>query len=405
MPNNQIEGGPSSKQRQNLEAERRRNAEIIIRVGRQVGASDRDILIGLMTAMQESSLRNLNYGDRDSLGLFQQRPSQGWGSPAQIMNPEYAAKKFFDALLRVPNRHKLPLTAAAQKVQRSAYPNAYAKHESYARNLLRTLGGSVDVGPALARDRKPGQQSPAEALRQDSRTPTSGSVAPSPAEGPDAFAGWERRENRSSQAGGAAAAMAPPMDFLSPIEQDPVLEIPEWEPPPGVADIAAAATSPLVATADKPIEVSNWTLTEMDREAYEAMRERAMSRSGTRLPKADQIIDFAKQFIGVPYRWGGESPLGFDCSGLVQYVYRQFGVNLPRVSFQQARAGAAVSHAEAAPGDLVWWDNSPRNNGADHIGIYLGNNQILEAFSTGYPVRIRKLKESDIRTAGFTRVL
>jgi hypothetical protein len=134
------QGVPDVSSFRNLSAEQKANAKTIIDVGRQRGASERDIQIALMTAMQESGLRNLNHGDRDSLGLFQQRPSQGWGSPAQVTNPTYAANKFYDNLLRLGNRDNMAMTQAAQAVQRSAYPNAYAKHEGVARALLQELG-------------------------------------------------------------------------------------------------------------------------------------------------------------------------------------------------------------------------------------------------------------------------
>jgi TP901 family phage tail tape measure protein len=124
----------------NLDADQLRNASIIAGVGRSMGASTRDIVISLMTAMQESTLRNLNYGDRDSLGLFQQRPSMGWGTPAQVTNPEYAARKFFEGLLRVENRGSMPLTLAAQAVQRSAFPYAYANWQSMAEALVGSMG-------------------------------------------------------------------------------------------------------------------------------------------------------------------------------------------------------------------------------------------------------------------------
>lgn len=118
-----------------LDAEQLRNAQTIMSVGAQMGATERDLIIGLMTAFQESRLRNLDYGDRDSLGLFQQRPSQGWGSPAQVTNPRYAARKFFENLLRLDDRTGMRLTEAAQAVQRSAFPEAYAKWEPLARAL------------------------------------------------------------------------------------------------------------------------------------------------------------------------------------------------------------------------------------------------------------------------------
>jgi len=119
-----------------LSADQLQNAATIIGVGKSMGATQRDLIIAIMTAMQESTLRNLDYGDRDSLGLFQQRPSMGWGTPEQIRTPSYAARKFFEGLLRVKDRHNMPLTLAAQAVQRSAFPYAYAKWEDMARAVV-----------------------------------------------------------------------------------------------------------------------------------------------------------------------------------------------------------------------------------------------------------------------------
>lgn len=99
--------------------------------------------IALATAIQESKLRNLTYGDRDSLGLFQQRPSQGWGSPAEINDPVYSANAFFDALVAVPDWSDWVVTEIAQEVQRSGFPEAYADHEGEARVLASTLVGQT----------------------------------------------------------------------------------------------------------------------------------------------------------------------------------------------------------------------------------------------------------------------
>jgi TP901 family phage tail tape measure protein len=125
-------GSPGKYGNVNLTDEQLTNASTIMNVGKGMGASQRDLVIALMTAMQESNLRNLNHGDRDSVGLFQQRTSQGWGSIEQIMDPQYSARKFFEALFKVKNRDSLAPTVAAQKVQRSAFPSAYAKWESMA---------------------------------------------------------------------------------------------------------------------------------------------------------------------------------------------------------------------------------------------------------------------------------
>jgi len=117
------------------------NAATIAAVGTGRNMPERAITIALATALQESGLRNLEHGDRDSIGLFQQRPSQGWGTERQIMDPAYAAGIFYAHLAKVPDYAGLPLTVAAQRVQRSGYPEAYAKHEPDAELLAAALTG------------------------------------------------------------------------------------------------------------------------------------------------------------------------------------------------------------------------------------------------------------------------
>ena len=135
--------------------EQRTNAAAVVAVGTRLGVPTRGQVIALATALQESSLRNLTGGDRDSIGLFQQRPSAGWGTPAQLHDPQYAAERFYRALLAVPGWESMPLTEAAQAVQHSAYPDAYADDEADAVALLSTVGGNVSgcsllvVGSAL----------------------------------------------------------------------------------------------------------------------------------------------------------------------------------------------------------------------------------------------------------------
>lgn len=108
--------------------------------------------------------------------------------------------------------------------------------------------------------------------------------------------------------------------------------------------------------------------------------------------QAASLIDWAKQFVGTPYVWGGNSlTQGVDCSGLVQQVFRHFGINLPRLAADQANSGTRVSLDQLQPGDLVAWDDNPYQRGADHIAIALGNGQILEAPRPGLSVRVRQL--------------
>ncbi|WP_328536876.1 heavy metal transporter [Streptomyces sp. NBC_00344] len=126
-----------------LSPEQAVNAATISAVGTARGMPERAVTIALATALQESGLRNLDHGDRDSLGLFQQRPSQGWGNAEQIQDPVYAAGKFYQHLSLVPGYTRLPLTVAAQRVQHSAFPDAYAKHEPDATLLASALTGRV----------------------------------------------------------------------------------------------------------------------------------------------------------------------------------------------------------------------------------------------------------------------
>ncbi len=134
----------------NLSREQLQNATLIINVGQQMGVPQRGLVIAVATAMQESSLKNINHGDRDSLGLFQQRPSQGWGTPGQIMDPKYAAKRFYTGLLKVRGWQTMSLTKAAQSVQRSAFPNAYAKHEKLAASIVSIRSGNTECAQPLA---------------------------------------------------------------------------------------------------------------------------------------------------------------------------------------------------------------------------------------------------------------
>ena len=118
------------------------NAATIAAVGTDRGMPERAVTIALATSLQESGLRNIEHGDLDSLGLFQQRPSQGWGTAKEILDPTYAAGVFYEHLAKVPDYTKLPLTVAAQRVQRSGYPEAYAKHEPDATLLAAALTGT-----------------------------------------------------------------------------------------------------------------------------------------------------------------------------------------------------------------------------------------------------------------------
>lgn len=141
-------GGRAGARIGDLSDEQRTNAATIIGVAKNMDAPPRAWLIALATAMQESTLRNLDHGDRDSLGLFQQRPSQGWGSPAEVRDPVHSTTIFLQRLTEIPGWEALPVTVAAQTVQRSAFPDAYAKWEGLAEQLVGQLAGVAAIPTA-----------------------------------------------------------------------------------------------------------------------------------------------------------------------------------------------------------------------------------------------------------------
>jgi len=128
------------------------NARTVIKVGETLNVPSRGLVVAIAAAMQESGLRNLHYGDRDSQGLFQQRPSAGWGTTGEVTNPSYAARAFFggpqsptnnSGLLDIRSWKSMPVWEAAQRVQRSAFPMAYARHEAFATRAVKQLTGTT----------------------------------------------------------------------------------------------------------------------------------------------------------------------------------------------------------------------------------------------------------------------
>ena len=259
------------------EPAQRHNAAVIVAVAQQRGLPPRAAQIAVATAMQESSLRNRDFGDRDSLGPFQQRPSQGWGTAAQVRDPRHAAGQFYDRLEKIDGWQHKPLTKVAQAVQRSAHPRAYAKWEQAAGKMVRSLWDGARL-PEL------------------------------PADG-----------GRSLCGAGSREANAP------------------------------AST------------------------------------------RARAVIAAAREQIGKPYVWGGgnhNGPThgGFDCSGLMLYVFYQGtggAVTLPRTSQQQRSVGRHVSVSAMRPGNLIVINN---DGGWGHVGLYVGNGRMINAPRTGKDV-------------------
>lgn len=131
---------------QTLAADQLGNATVIYQVSVTLNLPAQAATIAIATAMQESSLHNLTVAvDHDSLGLFQQRPSAGWGTPAQLTDPVYASTAFYNRLVKVAGWQTMPLTQAAQAVQQSAFPDAYAQWQTLATSLVGTLNGGASA--------------------------------------------------------------------------------------------------------------------------------------------------------------------------------------------------------------------------------------------------------------------
>lgn len=146
-----------------LDADQMANAATIAAIGVQRKMPERAVVVALATAYQESGLRNLAGGDRDSVGLFQQRPSQGWGTPQEIRDPRYAANRFYAALKKVRGWERMRVTDAAQKVQRSAFPEAYQKWADESEVLSRALLGHATGAVACTVSRDPAMRGEAAA--------------------------------------------------------------------------------------------------------------------------------------------------------------------------------------------------------------------------------------------------
>src|SRR4051794_6596239 len=152
-----------------LSTEQAENATLISAIAVRRGLPARAASIALATAFQESKLRNLDNGDRDSLGLFQQRPSQGWGTAAQIRNPVYATNRFYDALVKIDGYRTMRITEAAQRVQHSGFPEAYDDHAADGKALASALTGNSPREFSCV-VHEPGGL-PAQAARSDGLTP------------------------------------------------------------------------------------------------------------------------------------------------------------------------------------------------------------------------------------------
>ena len=204
-----------------LSLEQAENAALIAAIAQSRGLPARAVTIALATAYQESKILNITYGDRDSLGLFQQRPSMGWGTEDEVMDPVHATNVFYDALVKVEGYRELDITVAAQKVQRSAYPDAYADHEEDARVLASALTGNSPEAFSCTTEGNPGSSS--TEAEPNGLTPRADTVRRDleAAFGPQSLGGFEPRGVDSGHMSGSTHYSGRAVDiFFRPINED-----------------------------------------------------------------------------------------------------------------------------------------------------------------------------------------
>jgi hypothetical protein len=178
----------TGNQQYGLSLDQAQNAAIIAAVAYKDRLPDHAVTVALAVALQESELENLPYGDRDSVGLFQQRPSQGWGTPAELLDPVYAASAFYGRLVQISGWQSMPVTDAGQAVQRSAAGDAYAAWEDEARALAVVLTGEVAGGLSCQLSGFGGAAPPPHALAQASTRELGANFLGVPV---DAKTGWQ----------------------------------------------------------------------------------------------------------------------------------------------------------------------------------------------------------------------
>ena len=316
--------------------------QAMISLARRLSRNDTPIVQrALLEAMAvESNFRNIKYGDRDSVGVLQQRPSQGWGpaseTPAQDIN------QFLTRARRNSRGFRGTAGQLAQSVQRSAFPGRYDQRERQANELL---GGKIGKGKVAT-------------------------IAPAPPAGGGSMFGGAREVLLNTLVQRNQA-------FISGREEDApsALEMVQAVRAAGAMQGSAQPTSGSIKFA---------------------------AQDGTRSPREKSVVQLAQQYLGTPYSWGGGGPggpskgfgrgantVGFDCSSFLQFVWAKQGVKIPRVTYDQWRAGSVVNKKSLRPGDAVFF--RPGQRGPEHVGMYIGGGKFIEAPGTGKTIRVSNL--------------
>ena len=437
-------GGPTDG---SVQAEQESIARTANNVATEMNMPGRAVLVIYMTGLQESGMRDLDYGDRDSLGWLQQRPSQGWGSETEVREIEHSSRRFYEALQRVPAWQLLSLNDAAQAVQSSGYGEAYAKHEDRAREIAATIGADLD------REGDPDGPGPASGPAEGGTTVLPVDVTCGGQIGELTGAGWAhpvpgfttywgnygqwretyRHAGEDLAAPGGQPILAASNGVVSHVSctsyagRSPcniqithapdaagrtvqTLYVHMW--PNGVLvqlgqQVAAGELIGRVGTNGNSsgnhlhfevwvsgVEVNPTTF--LAAVGIDLRNPRAQLSTPPGSESGVSALAAARQQLGKPYLWGGNGPDSFDCSGLTRWAWAAAGRELPRHSGDQWTATTRIERAQLRPGDLVFWSSNGTADGIYHVALYAGDGKILQAPSPGSNVEEVSLYDTNL---------
>lgn len=392
--------GPSG----DFDAEQLANAAAIMTAGQEVGATDRDIQIALMVGLVESNLHNVDHGDRDSIGVFQQRDA--WGSTEDRMNVAKSAEMFFlggqagqQGLLDIPDREKRDMGDLAQDVQVSAFPTRYAERT---REAEAVIGAVLGGGSGTETKRQYKGKNPYDTLTRDGETVDYMTSAALDAAIED-FGGemplMQGGHSHYHASGNTHAGLGvldldvPNGDWAGAMESLRKIGFAAWVrnvPGYGYAGDGAHIHAVLIGNEElspqAQVQVQSYLNNDDGLKGSrpdDGPRQYVNNRFvwGRPLKERerwrDGIVKRAEQFLGTGFKYGGEDITGADDAGFVRQVYSELGVELPRTSYDLAFASDPVEKDDLKPGDLVTWDKHPTLR-SDHIGVYVGNGRYVE---------------------------
>jgi cell wall-associated NlpC family hydrolase len=358
-----------------LDAKQQDIAQVVVQTAASDGLPKRAATIGIATSLQESDLGRHLVGDHGtSFGIFHQKPTSGYGTRQQILDPHHASHAFFSRLRKLARWESLPLTLAAQAVQHSAYPDAYARHERRAEQIVDAIGFSGLSGRPSA-----------------SATQPSADDLPLTA---------DEKATIKSQVVVAAATGLSRVDATAQITQSVTVARSAGTPSSGQAPSVSGQTDPRLRA--RVTEHVQKAATELCTELTTSVSRLPGNLAGS--AHGMIAVHAAMKMIGTPYSWGGggtDGPgygieqgagtKGFDCSGLAQYAWAKAGTQLGRTTGDQWSAGLKIPRDQLQPGDLLFFATNPRDPATiHHVGINIDGQHMIQAPHTGASVEISR---------------